>query len=149
MLVKTVTFSTQKILIFASMKATAMILAFYMTLGSCFPHADFSQLPKVIYAFQHFQQHQQEEAAAGRTTTFWQFVETHFFQPDRHPKNHSQEHNQLPLQFISSLFAAVAPQAAPLLQPLLLLQHYTLFIPDLLYMPTGFPNGIFRPPLAA
>ncbi len=132
--------------IFAGMKAMALLLAGYMFLGSLFPQVDFSQLPKVIYAFQHFQQHRQEETKAGRTVSIWQFAELHFFQPSEH--GHQQEHNQLPLHSLGNAFTAV-PMQYPVLLQLTFVKNISrhFYTNQSLHLP-GFLSDIFRPPLS-
>lgn len=122
-------------------------MAAYMFLGSLFPRADFGQLPKVIYAFKHFQQHLQEEAKAGRTTSLWKFVELHFFQPDEHGQGHQQEHSQLPLHSLGNSIAAIEVQELALLQLTFIKNISTIF--QLVQSPNlaGFLTGIFRPPV--
>jgi hypothetical protein len=130
------------------MKAKAYILASYMLLGSLFPQSDFSQLPKVIYAFKHFQEHYQEEAQAGKTVSLLKFVELHFFNPNEHPRGHEQEHNQLPLHSINSAIS-IAEFHHYTLPELALIKTYTsIFSTNQSLNLSGFLSGIFRPPVA-
>ncbi|MDX1941662.1 MAG: hypothetical protein SFU99_13975 [Saprospiraceae bacterium] len=129
------------------MKVVALTLAVYMLLGSLFPQADFSQLPKMIYAFKHFQQHCREEANAGKTTSLWEFVELHFFQPDEHGQGHQQEHSQLPLHSIGNALTAVATQY-PVLPKLTFVENiFSIFHTNQSIHLPGFKAGIFRPPV--
>ncbi|MFN7117018.1 MAG: hypothetical protein ACK4TA_09485 [Saprospiraceae bacterium] len=118
-----------------------------MILGSLFPQADFSQLPKVVYAFKHFQEHRKQEAAAGRTVSFWKFAEMHFFNPNEHSAGHEQQHSQLPLQSFQSAIAIAEffHQSFPEFNLIkntqaILLTNQSLDLP-------GFLSNIFRPPL--
>lgn len=129
------------------MKALVYILSFYMMLGSLFPQSDFSQLPKVMYAFKHFRQHCQQEAQAGRTVSLLKFAELHFFSPNEHGAGHEQEHSQLPLHSINSSLSVA--------------EFHPYFLPELAVIKTvtsifstnqsldlpGFLSSIFRPPL--
>lgn len=137
----------ENIVFLQHMKALALILALYMSLGSFFPQADFSQLPKVIYAFQHFQQHRQLEAAKGRTVSMWKFVEVHFFCPNEHGRGHEQEHSQLPLHSIGNSFAPVEFHHVSLPELALVKNFHSIFTTDQLLDLPGFLTGIFRPPI--
>lgn len=129
------------------MKAIALTLAFYMLLGSLFPQADFSQLPKVIFAFKHFQQHVQEEAEAGRSVSFWKFAELHFFQPSEHGQGHQQEHSQLPLHSVGQVFSAVELHQLALPFFVFVQNSSTIRQADQTLDLAGFSLGIFRPPV--
>ncbi len=129
------------------MKALVYILSFYMMLGSLFPQADFSQLPKVVYAFKHLQEHRKQELQAGKTVSWWTFLELHFFNPNEHGAGHEHQHSQLPLHSFNGTFAIaeIYNQSFPELNIFettqsIFLTNQSLNLPE-------FLSDIFRPPL--
>jgi hypothetical protein len=118
-----------------------------MLLGSLFPQSDFSQLPKVIYAVKHFQEHYQQEAQASRSVSLWKFVELHFFNPNGHPRGHEQEHSQLPLHSINSAFSVVEFHFHSLPELALVKTFTSILSSDQSLDLPGFLSGIFRPPV--
>ncbi len=130
------------------MKALVYILSFYMMLGSLFPQGDFSQLPKVVYAFKHLQEHRKQETQAGRTVSWWTFLELHFFNPNEHGAGHEHQHSQLPLHSFNGAFviAAFFDQIFPEFNILKTTQSIFLANQSL-HLP-GFLSDIFRPPLS-
>lgn len=140
-------FLIKKSIALCCMKASAIILAFYVFVGSLFPQTDFSQLPKVVYAFKHFRQHYQQEAVAGKNVSLWKFAELHFFNPKKHEAGHEQQHTQLPLHSINTVFAT-AEFHQHILPELSLIKTFTsIFSFDQSMNLPGFLSNIFRPPV--
>ncbi len=129
------------------MRIMAVTLAIYMFLGSLFPQTDFSQLPKSVFAIQHFQQHLQEERASGEFESPWNFAVKHFFNLQDHAPGHEHEHSQLPYQSVNSIGAFTLANAS-FFPPLNLL----VISSDILLQDQAIPkidvyDSIFRPPI--
>lgn len=129
------------------MKAMALTLAVYMFLGSLFPRTDFSQLPRLVFAFQHFNTHLQEERASGEFESLWDFAVKHFFNPTQHAPGHEKEHSQLPLQNVNAGIAFTLTPANWL--PRLFSSTITtkMLFADQSMHSINYLQSIFRPPI--
>lgn len=97
------------------MKLTAYIMIFYFTLGACIPKCDFSQLLKINDLMEHYELHQKEAIALGKTVNFSEFLLLHFFNAEQHEHDSENSHDNLPLQnFTTSIVLCITtPQLFP------------------------------------
>jgi len=85
------------------MKITALLLSFYMMLGSLIPRTDFSQLVYLGELKAHYLEHQEEAALEGVELSFVDFLCIHFIHTNEHSESdHEEDHHQLPLKTINS-----------------------------------------------
>ena len=87
----------------------ALLLALYLFLGGLFPRADFSQLLRIGYAWEHFQEHREEAVLGGNSLSFWAFVEMHFFSDATHHHPGSDHHQDLPFQQLKHSYELLCP----------------------------------------
>jgi hypothetical protein len=130
------------------MRTTAWILACYLGIGSLFPGADFSQLPRLAQAYQHFALHVQEARAEGDFFTALEFLRIHFLKPSTHQKKNHNHHN-LPFQSLDhiavSLLDVPASRDLPeLLQTEVLRKSLFSFLP---LIGQAFKLPILQPPV--
>lgn len=90
------------------MRLTALVFAGYLAIGSLFPGADFSQLPRMGEAYWHFQEHQEETRRSGGVISYLEFVKIHFLQPGRHKSSHNH-HNRCILQQAQTYYSISIP----------------------------------------
>ena len=88
------------------MKLTALLLSFYMLIGSLIPRTDFSQLIHLGDLRAHYLEHQAEAASKNKSISFLDFCYIHFIDSSEHTEdNHEEEHQQLPFQSLNSIVA--------------------------------------------
>jgi len=86
------------------MKYTALLLTFYMLIGSLIPRTDFSQLVHLGDLKAHYLTHKAEAIANNQTLSFLEFCYIHFVDTSQHSEdNHESEHNQLPFQSLNTV----------------------------------------------
>lgn len=84
------------------MKTTIHILLLYFCIGAILPKGDFSQLVKINDLMEHYDLHQKEAWAVGKTVSLFDFFYLHFVEGgDDHHDNENQ-HESLPFQNITS-----------------------------------------------
>ena len=83
------------------MKIVAHILLIYFSIGACIPNSDFSQLLKVNDMMAHFDLHQKEAQAIGKTVSFTNFLYIHFLN-ENHQHDENESHENLPFQNITT-----------------------------------------------
>ena len=85
------------------MKITALLLAFYMLIGSFIPRTDFSQLVYLGDLKEHYLEHKAEAAEQNLSITLFEFLYQHFIDSNEHSDvDHEEDHHQLPLQTMNS-----------------------------------------------
>lgn len=82
------------------MKLTAIVLAFYIFLGSLLPGTDYGQFLHISDLVQHVQVHRVEAAQLGQTFSWKQFVYDHFINPDHHEHSNQKDNHELPFHVI-------------------------------------------------
>jgi hypothetical protein len=130
------------------MRTTAWIVACYLGIGSLFPGSDFSQLPRLVQAYQHFALHVQEAKAEGNFFTALEFLRIHFLKPSAHRKTNHNHHN-LPFQsldhiVVSLLGIPVSRDLPELEQPDILRKSLFSFLP---LIGQAFKLPILQPPV--
>ncbi|MCB9081819.1 MAG: hypothetical protein H6555_08935 [Lewinellaceae bacterium] len=133
------------------MRLLSWIMAVYFFVGSCFPGADFSQLPKVANLNAHFQMHRDLALLKGENLSFGRFLSIHFFKPQRHSDQHRpQDHHELPLQSVHSSVLDQCP--TQLLELTALLTHIETDAPSFHFLhiySSEYTGSIFQPPIYA
>jgi len=133
---------------FVSMKISAFILLFYFIIGACIPQGDFSQLLKLNNLMKHYELHQEEARAIGKTVSFSSFLYIHFIDSDEHQHDGEEDHESLPFQNISSstTFYLTSFQATAIPRP-----HFTeQLIPSTgSFVQEDISFDIFHPPITA
>ncbi|NRB46946.1 MAG: hypothetical protein HRU41_04690 [Saprospiraceae bacterium] len=83
------------------MKLTAILLAFYIFLGSLFPGTDYGQFLRISDLVQHIQVHRLEAAEVGQAFSWKQFVYDHFINPDQHEHSNQTDNHELPFHVVN------------------------------------------------
>lgn len=131
------------------MRFVAWNMVLYMFLGSLFPGADFSQIPRLAKAYHHFQEHVQESTLQGQLFSATDFLQLHFFRPSTHHKIPHHNHHNLPFQSLDHLVVSImdlpAHRLTPPARPILLIQKSIFFF----LHPAGedFSFQLFQPPV--
>lgn len=129
------------------MKITALILAFYMAVGSLIPRTDFSQLVYLGDMKAHYLEHKAEAALQNLDLSFIDFLSIHFVNTNEHSDdNHEEDHHKLPLETINSTTSYIIDQVV-------LLDFTTpisLFTQEIVYTSpfylSGFLSTAIQPP---
>ncbi|MBX2875442.1 MAG: hypothetical protein KTR30_25220 [Saprospiraceae bacterium] len=93
------------------MKITAILLAFYIFLGSLLPGTDYGQFLHIGDLIQHAQVHKLEAAQLGEEFSWKDFVYDHFINPDHHEHSDHTDHHELPFHVIHGTVLAWVDQA--------------------------------------
>ena len=129
------------------MKITALLLAFYMLLGSFIPRSDFSQLAHIGDLRAHYLQHQAEANLQNQSITFLEFLYIHFIDLTQHAEgDHEEHHEELPFQSINlgisflltNMVLPVLVEIEPTLSPSILYQSPFYLV--------GFYPSTLQPP---
>gem|GEM_PF-2781197 len=126
-------------------------MVFYMFLGSLFPGADFSQIPRLAEAYYHFQEHAAESREAGQVFSASDFLQLHFFRPSSHQKLPQHNHHNLPFQSLDHLVVSIMDlpthRLIPPTQPIAIPQKSLFFF----IHPSGddFSTRLLQPPVRA
>ena len=83
------------------MKLTAILLAFYIFLGSLFPGTDYGQFLRISDLVQHIQVHRLEAAQLVQVFSWKQFVYDHFINPDQHEHPNQKDNHELPFHVVN------------------------------------------------
>jgi hypothetical protein len=132
------------------LKPIAIILAFYLLLGSIFPRTDFSQLLRLADLAEHFSEHQAEAVANGQDVSWWNFLKIHFLHTDHDHQEGGDQHANLPFHSMDSSIAFNLLCFSPKPPEQVLASADS----DLPFYRTTFPlsgyrPGIFHPPAMA
>lgn len=83
------------------MKLTAILLAFYIFLGSLLPGTDYGQFLRISDLVQHIEVHRLEAAQLGQVFSWKQFVYDHFINPDQHEHSNQKDNHELPFHVVN------------------------------------------------
>ncbi len=131
------------------MKGFAWFMAFYFSLGSLLPRADFSQLGKIPSVIRHYQLHQQIAHDQGKAFSWLTFVAEHFVHTDSHEHDDGEHsHQKLPLKHLTAFDYIILPQSG--LFPLEAALYVAKLAPNhSSWHPAAYADSIFRPPIQA
>ncbi|MFK7982988.1 MAG: hypothetical protein AB8G86_23615 [Saprospiraceae bacterium] len=129
------------------MKIAALLLAFYMLIGSFIPRTDFSQLVYLGELKEHYQEHKAEAELQNLSITLFEFLYQHFIDSNQHADvDHEEDHHQLPLQTMNGFVDLMIPTS-------FLLDFEwstTIFLPTISYQSpfylSGFLSNMVHPP---
>ena len=79
----------------------SIFFAGWFLLGGLIPLGDYSQLMKMPDLMEHYRLHQAEASASGEKSTFFQFIDEHYFSPRNHQHQGENDHPDLPMYHIS------------------------------------------------
>lgn len=129
------------------MKLIALLLSFYMLIGSLIPRTDFSQLMHLGDLKAHYLEHQAEAATKNQSISFLDFCYIHFIDSSEHSEdNHEEEHQQLPFKSLNSIVALKSQEGITL--PKTAYQFSFPAIPSYIspFYLNGFLTTICQPP---
>jgi len=88
------------------MKLTALLLAFYVFLGSLIPGTDYGQFLHIGDLVQHAQLHKFESEQLGQEFSWQHFLYDHYINPDHHEHSQHTDHSELPFHVIHGTILA-------------------------------------------
>lgn len=96
------------------MRIIAVLLAFYIFLGSLLPGTDYGQFLHIGDLVKHVQVHRIEAAQLGQAFSWKQFVYDHFINPDHHEHSDQKDNHELPFHVIHGTVLAWVGEALDL-----------------------------------